>query len=58
MNGVRVFPAAFPGRAPELRLHGIRDLIYAVLFATLPFLTIAGNGTVACEGAEATVVFA
>jgi hypothetical protein len=35
-------PGGVPGTAPELRLHGIRDLIYAVLFATLPFLTWDG----------------
>jgi hypothetical protein len=30
-------PGGVPGTAPELRLHGIRDLLYAVLFGTLPF---------------------
>ena len=25
-------PGGVPGTAPELRLHGVRDLIYAVLF--------------------------
>ena len=30
-------PGGVPGTSPELRLHGVRDLIYAMLFATLPF---------------------
>lgn len=35
-------PGGLPGTAPELRLHGLRDLIYAVLFGTLPFWTWDG----------------
>ncbi len=35
-------PGGLPGTAPELRLHGLRDLIYAVLFATLPWVRWQG----------------
>jgi hypothetical protein len=31
-------PGGVPGTAPELKLHGARDLVYAVLFGALPFL--------------------
>jgi hypothetical protein len=31
-------PGGVPGTTPELVLHGVRDLIYAVLFATLPLV--------------------
>lgn len=31
-------PGGVPGTAPELVLHGARDLIYAVLFGTLAFV--------------------
>ena len=32
-----------PGTTPELRLHALRDFIYAVLFATLPFFRYRGQ---------------
>jgi hypothetical protein len=35
-------PGGVPGTAPELVLHGIRDLIYAVLFGTLVFVRWEG----------------
>jgi len=35
-------PGGVPGTAPELRLHGARDLIYAVLFGALPFVRWQG----------------
>ena len=35
-------PGGVPGTTPELVLHGVRDLIYAVLFGTLPFLRYEG----------------
>ncbi len=31
-------PGNLPGTAPELLLHGARDLIYAIIFGTLAFL--------------------
>jgi hypothetical protein len=36
-------PGGVPGTAPELVLHGARDLVYAVLFATLPFVRCEGR---------------
>ncbi len=36
-------PGGVPGTAPELTLHGARDLIYAVLFGTLPFVRYEGS---------------
>jgi hypothetical protein len=38
-------PGGVPGTAPELVLHGARDLVYAILFGLLPFYL--------CEGAFA-----
>jgi hypothetical protein len=35
-------PGGVPGTAPELLLHAARDLFYAVLFGTLPFLRYEG----------------
>ena len=35
-------PGGVPGTIPELRLHGVRDLIYAVLFGSLPFVQWRG----------------
>jgi hypothetical protein len=35
-------PGGYPGTAPELKLHGVRDLIYAVLFGMLPFFRFEG----------------
>ena len=35
-------PGRVPGTAAELTLHGARDLVYAVLFATLPFVRYDG----------------
>lgn len=35
-------PGGVPGTKPELLLHGVRDIIYAVLFGTLPFLRFEG----------------
>ncbi|WP_437573617.1 hypothetical protein [Sorangium sp. So ce887] len=35
-------PGGVPGTAPELVLHGTRDLVYAVLFASLPFVRWEG----------------
>lgn len=32
-----------PGTTPELRLHALRDFIYAVLFGTLPFFRYQGD---------------
>jgi len=35
-------PGGVPGTRPELLLHGVRDIIYAVLFGVLPFLRCEG----------------
>lgn len=35
-------PGQGPAAAPELRLHAIRDFLYAVLFGTLPWLAWQG----------------
>jgi hypothetical protein len=35
-------PAWVPRSAPELRLHAVRDFLYAVLFGTLPWLEWQG----------------
>jgi hypothetical protein len=35
-------PARVPTSAPELKLHALRDFLYAVLFGTLPFLAWQG----------------
>jgi hypothetical protein len=35
-------PARVPASAPELRLHAVRNFLYAVLFATLPWLAWQG----------------
>src|SRR5579871_5540263 len=35
-------PGRAPGTAPELKLHAVRDFLYAVLFATLPWLAWQG----------------
>jgi hypothetical protein len=35
-------PARVPGTTPELRLHAARDFLYALLFATLPWLAWRG----------------
>lgn len=35
-------PGGVPGTAPELVLHGVRDLVYAVLFGALPFVRCEG----------------
>jgi len=35
-------PGGVPGTAPELKLHGARCLIYAVLFGALPLFTFEG----------------
>jgi hypothetical protein len=35
-------PGGVPGTAPELILHGVRDLIYAALFGTLAFVRWEG----------------
>src|SRR5262245_5620326 len=35
-------PARFPGTAPELKLHALRSLIYAILFGTLPRISFQG----------------
>lgn len=35
-------PARSPQTAPELRLHALRDFLYAVLFATLPWFAWQG----------------
>ncbi len=40
-------PALGPNAAPELRLHAARDLFYAVLFGTLPWLAWHGRGVLA-----------
>ena len=36
-------PGGVPGTAPELRLHGARDLVYAALFGALPFFRFEGR---------------
>lgn len=36
-------PGGMPGTAPELKLHGARDLVYAVLFGALPFFRFEGR---------------
>src|SRR5919109_1021776 len=35
-------PGRFPGTAAELKLHAVRDFLYAVLFGTLPWLAWQG----------------
>jgi hypothetical protein len=35
-------PARGPSAAPELRLHALRDFLYALLFGTLPWLAWQG----------------
>ena len=35
-------PARVPGTAPELRLHAVRDFLYAVLFGSLPWVAWQG----------------
>jgi len=35
-------PARVPQTAPELKLHALRDFLYAVLFATLPWIQWRG----------------
>ncbi|MFT3770117.1 MAG: hypothetical protein QM820_32205 [Minicystis sp.] len=35
-------PGGVPGTRPELVLHGVRDLVYAVLFGTLPLVRWEG----------------
>jgi hypothetical protein len=40
-------PALGPRAAPELKLHAARDVLYAVLFATLPWLAFCGWWVVA-----------
>jgi hypothetical protein len=35
-------PGRVPATAPELKLHALRDFLYAVLFATLPWLAWQG----------------
>ena len=35
-------PGRVPGTASELKLHALRDFLYAVLFATLPWLAFHG----------------
>lgn len=48
-------PGGVPGTAPELLLHGLRDLVYAVLFGTLALVRWEGafawilSGLVAAE---------
>jgi hypothetical protein len=36
-------PGRTPGTAPELRLHALRDFLYAILFGTLPWLAWQGT---------------
>jgi hypothetical protein len=38
-------PARIPGTAPELRLHAVRSLLYALLFGTLPWCRWQGAWT-------------
>ena len=40
-------PARGPAAAPELKLHAARDVLYAVLFASLPFVAWHGRWTAA-----------
>ena len=35
-------PGGVPGTAPELRLHGVRSVIYSILFGALPFVRFEG----------------
>src|SRR5689334_11696802 len=35
-------PGQTPGTAPELKLHGVRDFLYAILFGALPWLAWQG----------------
>ncbi len=35
-------PARVPATSPELKLHAVRDFLYAVLFSTLPWLAWQG----------------
>lgn len=35
-------PGRGPGTAPELKLHAVRDFLYAALFGTLPWLAWQG----------------
>ena len=40
-------PANCPGTAPELKIHAVRDFLYAVLFGTLPWVQWQGLWVVA-----------
>lgn len=35
-------PARYPNSAPELRIHAIRDFLYAILFGTFPYVAWQG----------------
>ena len=39
-------PAGLPATAPELRVHAIRDFLYAVLFGSLPWIAWQGGWTI------------
>src|SRR5436190_18249124 len=43
-------PGRVPGTAPELKLHAVRDFLYAVLFGTLPWLAWHGAWAVFLAG--------
>src|SRR4051812_28305514 len=38
-------PARYPASAAELKLHAVRDFLYAILFGTLPWLAWQGLWT-------------
>lgn len=49
-------PGRVPDTAPELRLHALRDFLYAVLFGTLPWLAWQGWWVLALAGVLLTEI--
>lgn len=49
-------PARVPGTSPELRLHAARDFLYALLFATLPWVAWTGAWTLVLALVVATEI--
>src|SRR5579859_2415070 len=49
-------PGRIPGTAPELRLHAVRDFLYALLFGTLPWLAWHGAWTLILCGVFLTEI--
>ncbi len=49
-------PGRTPGTAPELKLHGVRDFLYAVLFGALPWLAWQGLWALLLAGILLTAI--